>query len=203
MLMQNPIRHHGLMHSYEFGLNVVRILRLDTMMDRELFTCGKNLVIDNILRQFNLNQDSQHKLYAAICDETVIGFYAINSSVAKIYFKDKNNQNKINFYTQPSINIEAIAVHKDWQNAKKGRKIGTLLFLHCCEVTTEISQLLGVSLLSLTAVNRKVADYYHEKWGFQYANPDHLAKSNSEIEDIGIPMQLDIGTVWEIVKKFS
>ena len=203
MLKHKPIRHYGLIHSYVVDRKVVRILQLDITMDREFFTCDKNFVIDNILRKFDLNTDSQYKLYAAICDEFVIGYYAINASVLKITVKDINNQNNIYDYNQHSVNIEAIAVHKDWQKSKKGFKLGYLLFLHCAEVTTEISQLLGVRCLSLTAVNKKVADYYHNIWGFQYANPNQLNESNSDVEDKGIAMYLDIGTVSEIVQNFS
>ena len=180
----------NIIHNIKLDSNaMMQIAKINQTTEIKNFNCGDDEPcnkLNEFLYSYDFTSNSPFRIYAAVVENKIIGYYSINADAEEI------GHNR-----HPSIYISALAVHKEWQKRPiPATPIGYYLFLHCAEICLEISQILGVSILTITAVNFKVAQHY-KKWGFQYLlDSTEMAKHS----DSNIPMYIGLETLGEILK---
>ena len=136
---------------------VCRIMSLDSGMDREFFKCG-NFYLDELLQGYDCEKQSKLKIYAALLDNHVIGYYAISANSRRIYSQELASK-KEKSVEHGVVFIHGLAVRNDhWD---KG--IGKALMYHCFETTLKIANLLGVEALCLEAIDEELVKYYEAR----------------------------------------
>ncbi|MDI9350197.1 MAG: GNAT family N-acetyltransferase [Candidatus Symbiobacter sp.] len=161
---------------------------LDSDMDREFFKCG-NTYLDHLLRDHDCENTTNLKIYVALLDNHVIGYYAIGAQSRFINPNARSSQTlkKVDFGV---VFIHGIAVRHDYR--KKG--IGKALMYHCFETSLEISKMLGVEALCLEAIDDELVKYYINR---NFLRNAAYRKSKHH----GIEMFIPINTIKVIVAR--
>ena len=133
---------------------VCRFFPLDSDMDRELFKCG-NGYLEGLLHHHKIDRDNDVKIYVALLNEEVIGYYAIRAASRRIQSIELK-KNKVRPIESSVIFIHGFAVKFD----KWNKGIGKSLMNHCFGVTVQIANLVGVDALCLEAIDEKSVKFY-------------------------------------------
>lgn len=149
--------------SEKIDVKKLRIMPLDSTMDRADFCCGEP-ELDAFFRDYAAEHHDNHlaRVNVAFYDQELVGYYwlaAQSHASGRLSDEATGKLERIEF--APCIYLGMIGVLKKFQ----GHGIGRIMMLHAFERTLEIAELAGVYALTLEAINEDKAKTY-QRWGF-------------------------------------
>lgn len=145
----------------------LRIVRLDSKVhDREAFNCGV-ASLDTYLRQ----QAGQHQrdgiatthvLVGTEAPARILGYVSLAAAQAELDDLASADRKRLPHYPVPAVRVGRLAV----ADSHRGKGYGELLLGHAVNTALRLRSELGVRLLIVDALNRRVADFYRA-YGFR------------------------------------
>ncbi|WP_058187069.1 GNAT family N-acetyltransferase [Terracidiphilus gabretensis] len=181
-----------------FNLDAIRIEPLSSEHRRGAFVCTNQTIQNYCRNNARKNNDAFMVRVFVACygtSQDVIGYYYLSLTSYKLGAKDESalhldNTSDAKFErveAVPAVYLGMIGIHADYQS----RGIGKLLMMDAIQRTAKIAQHAGLYALTLDALDRKVATYYKDKFGFQTFKEG----------DTGLEMFLPIKTIMDAVKE--